>query len=78
MRALDLKKDKMSEMSTTIVMLIIGAISVTSGLNVRENNVMKTWKNNTFYGFRGIKYAEAPMGDLRFKVNSKEFQSSHK
>lgn len=58
-----------------IIMLIIGAISVTSGFNDWKNNVMKTWKNNVFYGFRGIKYAEAPIGELRFKVKFKRNSS---
>lgn len=59
-----------------IILLIIGAISVTRGFNDWNDNVMKTWKNNVFYGFRGIRYAEPPIGELRFKVkfkrNSKE------
>lgn len=62
-------------MSTKIITLIIGALSITSGLNVWEKNVMKTWKNNLFYGFRGIKYAEAPIADLRFKVSSNKLHS---
>lgn len=56
------------------MMFIIAAISVTRSFNHWENNVMKTWKNNVFYGFRGIKYAEPPIGELRFKVKSKEIQ----
>lgn len=56
-------------------MLIIGAMSVTGSFNDWENNVMKTWKNNVFFGFRGIKYAEPPTGELRFQVKSNEIQS---
>lgn len=74
MSAFDLEKDKMSVMCTKIMLLIIGTISVTRSINYWENNVMKTWKNNVFYGFRGIKYAETPVGELRFKVKSKEIQ----
>lgn len=29
---------------------------------------MKTWKNNRYLGFRGIKYAEPPTGSRRFMV----------
>lgn len=32
--------------------------------------LMTTWTNNSFYGFRGIRYAEAPINQLRFKVNA--------
>lgn len=36
-----------------------------------QNNadyIMLTWKNNSFYGFRGIRYAEPPTEQLRFQV----------
>lgn len=33
------------------------------------NHLMTTWNNNSFYGFRGIRYAQPPIGNLRFKVN---------
>lgn len=33
-----------------------------------DQNVMKTWKNNNYFAFRGIKYAEAPIGARRFRV----------
>lgn len=59
-------------MLTKVSILIIGAISVTISFKNWENNLKKTWKNNQFYSFRGIKYAESPIGDLRFKVRSKE------
>lgn len=42
-----------------------------------DKNILKAWKNSTFYGFRGIKYAESPVGSLRFQVSvqkSKYFQ----
>ncbi|XP_031624325.1 esterase E4-like [Contarinia nasturtii] len=32
-----------------------------------EKYLWKTWKNGSFYAFRGIKYAESPTGLLRFK-----------
>lgn len=58
------------EMSAIILTFCIVAISVTDGFHISEN-VMKTWKYNEFYAFRGIKYAEPPVGGLRFKVTSK-------
>ncbi|KAG4079932.1 hypothetical protein HA402_006244 [Bradysia odoriphaga] len=33
-----------------------------------EQNQLRTWKNTTFYAFRGIRFAESPTGALRFKA----------
>lgn len=49
--------------------LIIISVQLTFANIQFDKNVLKTWKNNTFYGFRGIKYAESPVGPLRFKVS---------
>lgn len=57
-----------------IVLLIVG-IHIASGkhgINL-DKNLWKTWKNSTFYAFRGIKYAKSPTGELRFKVSANFF-----
>lgn len=37
-----------------------------------KGTTMKTRFGQNFLAFRGIPYAEAPIGDLRFQVNSSE------
>lgn len=49
---------------TILIVLIAGTVAIEL-----EKNVMKTWKNNRYYGFRGIRYAEPPTGPRRFRVN---------
>lgn len=44
-------------------------IIITSNAFELNKNVMQTWKNSTYYGFRGIKYAKSPTGSLRYKVS---------
>lgn len=58
---------------TFLLLLLVIHFSIGSFINT-EQNLFKTWKNSTFYAFRGIKYGEAPIGPLRFKV--KCFQST--
>lgn len=48
-----------------VLALIVGTIAVDP-----EKNVLKTWKQNRYYGFRGIRYAEPPTGPRRFKVRT--------
>lgn len=55
-------------LGTFIVFLLLSVACAQENLNF-ERNLSKTWKNSTFYAFRGIKYAEAPIGSLRFKVS---------
>lgn len=57
-------------LAKTVVLLLLGINFSTGNFNT-ERNLFKTWKNSTFYAFRGIKYAEAPVGPLRFKVSVK-------
>lgn len=33
-----------------------------------QGSINKTWTNKEYMQFRGIPYAEPPVGDLRFKV----------
>lgn len=53
-----------------LVIRFVFMLSLLNGITALDikNNLMKTRNNNLFYGFRGIKYAEAPIADLRFKV----------
>lgn len=51
-----------------IVLLLIGFQYSFGNVNY-EKNLSKTWKNSTFYAFRGIRYAETPVGPFRFKVS---------
>lgn len=48
---------------TILLVTIAGTIAVDL-----EKNALKTWKNNPYYGFRGIRYAEPPTGPKRFMV----------
>lgn len=34
-----------------------------------KGSIIKTWTNKRCYSFRGIPFAEAPVGRLRFKVS---------
>lgn len=47
-----------------LFVLIAGTLAVDL-----EKNLLKTWKDNRYYGFRGIRYAEPPTGPRRFMVN---------
>lgn len=42
--------------------------TVKLGLGVLQGNIMTTRKGLEHYAFRGIPYAEPPVGKLRFKV----------
>lgn len=33
-----------------------------------KGGMLKTWLNNDFYGFRGIRYGKPPIGELRYKA----------
>lgn len=55
-------------MHTKIILLCV-FVHISVGNVVLDKYLWKTWKNNTFYAFRGIKYAESPTGSLRFKVS---------
>lgn len=35
-----------------------------------KGSTMKTYLGRTFYAFRGIRYAEPPIGQFRFKVHT--------
>ncbi|XP_055295977.1 juvenile hormone esterase-like [Sitodiplosis mosellana] len=50
------------------VILLLVCVHVLFGSINLEKYLWKTWKNNTFYAFRGIRYAEPPTGSLRFKA----------
>lgn len=53
-----------------IIWLVVSIHTLISiGDSKFDRNLSKTWKNNKFYAFRGIKYAESPTGSLRFKVS---------
>lgn len=56
----------------TLLCVIIVFLFQNSSASKQENpeNVMWTWKNTSFYGFQGIRYAEPPIGPLRFKVSA--------
>lgn len=51
------------------VVLLLVCIHISFGNLNLEKHLWKTWKNNTFYAFRGIRYAESPTDALRFKVS---------
>lgn len=53
-----------SLLCTIFFALIAGTVAVDL-----ERNVLKTWKNSRYYGFRGIRYAEPPTGPRRFTVD---------
>lgn len=42
-------------------------IIVKTNLGSIQGSQLHTWKDSEFYGFRGIRYAKAPVNDLRFK-----------
>lgn len=67
-----------TEIMLVKLLLIIISVQLTFANSKFDKNVLKTWKNNTFYGFRGIKYAEAPVGPLRFKVSLRKLNFSTK
>lgn len=43
---------------------------IVTGLGKIQGSVLKSRLGVLFYGFRGIRYAKAPVGDLRFKVSA--------
>lgn len=49
-----------------LLIILINLVLCSAKLNTNEE---KTWKNQNFRAFRGIRYAEAPTGALRFKVD---------
>lgn len=61
-------------MSLSVVWLLCFVGLVISKNNEFAENLMKTWKNNSFYASRGIRYAEPPVGQLRFRVNGLSHQ----
>lgn len=44
-------------------------VNTTTGLIQGSKSGYTSGKNKTIYRFRGIPYAEPPVGDLRFEVN---------
>lgn len=64
---------ELNMMYIQIILLII-CVNISIGVSKFEKNLWKTWKNNTFHSFRGIKYAESPTGSLRFKVSEKNIE----
>lgn len=42
---------------------------VTTGLGKIRGNVLESRLGNLFFAFRGIRYAKAPVDQLRFKVS---------
>lgn len=51
----------------TTFALFIGIIAGVFALDL-DRHALKTWKDNRYYGFRGIRYAEPPTGSRRFQV----------
>lgn len=59
------------------IFLVCGHGSSTQGKSPRvntetgifEGSILATRLGKTIYAFRGIRYAEAPVGELRFKVS---------
>lgn len=45
-----------------------GPVPVDVSHDQLDQYVMRTWTNRSFYGFRGIRYAQPPVGQLRFQV----------
>lgn len=69
MISVQLSKWKMMLAKIVIVLFLLD-VNVSYGSFDFEKNLLKTWRtNSTIYAFRGIKYAEAPIGSLRFKVS---------
>lgn len=78
------KRLPVSEMFSQQIVLFVAALicaissiaaaeyKVVETINGQVRGVLKTTllKNRTFYSFKGIPYAEPPVGDLRFKVNT--------
>lgn len=54
---------------TVLLLRSVRANSDVSSLKL-EQHVLHTWTNRSFYGFQGIRYARAPVGELRFQVIS--------
>lgn len=34
-----------------------------------QGSILQTWTDKNFYSFRGVPFAEPPIGNLRFKVS---------
>lgn len=45
---------------------------ILTGLGYIQGSALRSRLGKLFYGFRGIRYAKAPVGDLRFKVGPKK------
>lgn len=64
-----------------LLLIILNAALVDFSLSIPRDlsqNVMWTWKNNSFYAFRGIRYAEAPVNELRYKVRVEPLHIKYK
>lgn len=52
-----------------MLLFIISIVSILYLPGLTSFELLQSWKNTPFYGFQGIRYAEPPIGQLRFKVN---------
>lgn len=71
---ISVKLSELKMMLAKIFVLLLLDVNFSFGNFNFEKNLLKTWRNSTFYAFRGIKYAEAPIGSLRFKVSRIQIQ----
>lgn len=53
--------------------IVIANPKISTPLGAIEGAILTTRLNKTIYAFRGIRYAQPPIGHLRFKVNTTKF-----